>query len=184
MRRQKIAVLEAGAFALFALLCSCSSRPAVDEPVRTYQMGERVVLPPFTYAVYDKQWLPQLGTGAEARLPQNRFVVIRISATNGGGAESYVPNLTLEDDAGNACSEVSNGDSVPNWIGFLRSVKPVDTLQGNILFDCPPKHYRLKLVSEEGKSAYVDIPLSFEAEGPSVEIPTNDDKKGSLVHPK
>ncbi len=184
MRSQKIAILEAGVFALFALLCSCSGRSAVNESVRTYQMGERVVLPPFTYAVYDKQWLAQLGTGAEARLPQNRFVVIRISATNGGGAEAYVPNLTLEDDAGNACSEVSNGDSVPNWIGFLRSVKPVDTLQGSILFDCLPKHYRLKLVNEEGKSAYVDIPLAFEGEGPSVKIPTKDDKKGNLVHPK
>ncbi len=148
-------------------------------------MGERVVLPPFTYAVYEKQWVAQLGVGTEARLPQNRFLVIRISATNGGGAEAYVPNLSLEDDAGNACSEISNGDSVPNWIGVLRSVKPVDTLQGNVLFDCPPKHYRLKFATEEGKIAYVDIPLSFDGDAPSVEIPTKkDEKTGGLVHPK
>jgi len=146
-------------------------------------MGERVVVPPLTYAVFDNQWLPQLGSGADARLPQNRFLLIRISATNGGGAEGYVPNLAVEDDAGNSCAEISNGDSVPQWIGYLRSIKPADTLQGNLLFDCAPKHYRLKLVSEEGNPAYVDIPLAFDADGPNVGLPTKDSQPTNLAHP-
>jgi hypothetical protein len=183
MLRSKSIVLEAAVIASFALLCSCSSGSAEKEPVRTYQMGERAVVAPFTYAVYEKQWLAQLGTGPEARLPQNRFLLVRISATNGGGAEAYVPNLALEDDAGNTCSEANNGDAVPHWIGYLRSIKPADTLQGDILFDCAPKHYRLKLANEEGKYAYVDIPLSFESEGPSVEIPTKE-KSVSPTHSK
>jgi hypothetical protein len=147
-------------------------------------MGERVVLAPFTYAVYEKQWLAQLGTGTEARLPQSRFFLVRISATNGGTSEGYVPNLTLEDDAGNSCAELSNGDGVPHWTGYLRVVKPADTLQGNLVFDCVPKHYRLKLLNEEGRAAYVDIPLSFEGDAPTVDIPRRDDTTGSLKHPK
>jgi hypothetical protein len=148
-------------------------------------MGERVVVAPFTYAVYEKEWMKELGSGPDARLPQNRFLLIRISATNGGGADAYVPNLTLEDDAGNACGEAGNADAAPHWIGYLRSVKPTDTLQGNIVFDCAPKHYRLKLTSEEGKAAYVDIPLTFDADSPNVEIPTKrDEKTGGLAHPK
>jgi hypothetical protein len=127
--------------------------------------------------------LPQLGDGPDARLPQNRFLLVRISVTSSAGAETYVPNLTLEDDAGGTCSESSNGEEVPHWIGYLRSIKPADTLQGDVVFDCVPKHYRLKLVNEGGRGAYVDIPLSFETESPGVDVLPKDDKTGNLAHP-
>jgi hypothetical protein len=180
---RKTVLLGVALLSLLTLLSSCSGRGADNEPVRTYQMGERVVVAPLTYAVYEQQWLAQLGTGSDARLPQNRFLLIRLSATNGGGTEGYVPSLTLVDDGGNSCAEVSNGDSVPHWMGYLRPIKPADTLQGNILFDCIPKHYRLKVVNEDGGMAYVDIPLSFEAETPSIDIPTKDEKSSNLKHP-
>lgn len=167
------------------LLCSCSGHGNADVPAKTYQMGERVVLAPLTYAVFEKQWVPQLGVGADARLPQNRFLLVRISATNGGGSQGFVPNLSVEDDAGNSCAELSNGDGVTNWIGYLRPIKPADTLQGNILFDCAPKHYRLKLANEDNKTAYVDIPLSFDGDTvPTVALPAKDDKSNKLAHPK
>ena len=127
--------------------------------------------------------LPQLGSGVDARVPQNRFFLVRVSATNGGGSEAFIPNFTLEDDAGGSCAEVSNGDGVPHWMGYLRSIKPADTLQGNILFDCVPKHYRMKLTNEDGKAAYVDIPLSFDTDSPNVDIPTRDEKSSKLSHP-
>jgi hypothetical protein len=149
-------------------------------------MGERVELPPLTYAVFEKDWLPQLGEGSDARFPQNRFLLIRLSVTSGANAETFVPNLTLDDDAGGSCTENNNGEGVPHWIGYLRPIKPAEALQGDIVFDCAPKHYRLKLASAEGKAAYVDIPLSFESESPSLDLlpkPKNDGT-GSLAHPK
>ena len=168
-----------------ALCLSCCTRTeAVNEPIRTFQMGERVNLPPLNYAVFEKQWATQFGTGTEARLPSTRFFLVRISATNNGSAEAFVPNMTLEDDAGNSCAELQDGSGAPNWIGYLRSVKPADTIQGNVLFDCPPKHYRLKLSNEDGKSAYVDLPLSFDAPDSSVDILRKDDTGAKLSHPK
>ena len=182
---RKLFFLEAAVAASLAFLASCSGRTGANIPIRTYQMGERIELPPLVYAVFEKQWLTQLGDGPDVRYPQNRFLLIRISATNSGSAETFVPNLTVEDDAGNSCGESSNGEGVPRWIGFLRSIKPADTLQGNVVFDCAPKHYRLKLVNDQGATAYVEIPLSFDSESPGIDIlPKKDDKTVDLAHPK
>ena len=55
---------------------------------------------------------------------------------------------------------------------FLRSVKPAESAQGNVVFDAPPRHYKLKLMDETGeRSAYIDIPLSFGAETPEMPTP-------------
>ena len=68
---------------------------------------------------------------------------------------------------------MSNGDQVPSWIGFLRHIKPAETLQGNAVFDVPPKHYRLRVSDEnDQKSEQIDIPLSFGVENPSLPPPT------------
>jgi hypothetical protein len=187
MMPRKPFLLRAALAASLALLASCSGRNAVSTPLHTYQMGERVELAPLTYAVFEKNWLAQLGEGTEARLPQNRFLVIRLTVTSGAAGETYVPNLSLDDDAGNSCAESNNGDGVLHWIGYLRSIKPAETLQGSIVFDCAPKHYRLKLVSDTGKAAYVDIPLSFETETTGIDLlpkPKGNDSTGNLAHPK
>jgi hypothetical protein len=186
MMPRNLVFLQAAVAASLAILVSCSGRTAANAPLRTYQMGDRIDLAPLTYAVFEKQWGAQLGNGPEARLPQNRFLTIRISVTSGANAESYVPNLNLEDDAGGSCAESNNGDGVQHWIGYLRPIKPADTLQGNLLFDCAPKHYRLKVANAEGKAAYVDIPLSFEGEGTGLEaLPQpKTDSQDSLAHPR
>jgi hypothetical protein len=96
---------------------------------------------------------------------------------NSGGADLIVPNVTVEDDQGNSYSELQNGDGVPDWIGYLRQVKPAESVRGNLLFDAPPAHYRLRITDEnEEKSAYVDIPLSFGVEAPP-DMPVPDEKK-------
>lgn len=187
MKPRNLFLAKAAALASLALLASCSGGTATHAPIRTYQMGQRVDLTPLVYAVFEKQWLAQLGSGSNAILPRNRFLTIRLTVTSGAGGESYVPAMTLVDDAGATCDEITSGDAVdaiPRWIGSLRAIKPADTLEGNVLFDCAPKHYRLKLTSEEDKAAYVDIPLSFESESPGVEILPKDDKGGDLSHPK
>jgi hypothetical protein len=89
-----------------------------------------------------------------------------------------VPNLVLEDDNGKTYPELSSGEGVPQYIGYLRSVKPADSAQGNALFDAPPRHYKMKISDETGeKIAYIDIPLTFVSETPDVPEVGGKDKK-------
>ncbi len=159
--------------AVVASLAACSGcAPAVAPAPRIHQMGERVTAGSLVYNVFDNQWKAQLGEGTNARIPKDRFFLVRLSIVNGGSAEVMVPTLTLVDDSGQTYPELSNGDQVPNWIGFLRRVKPAETLQGNAVFDVPPKHYRLRISDEnDQKAEQVDIPLSFAAETPGIPPP-------------
>ena len=153
------------------LFTGCSS----DEktyPVRTYNMGERVDLGHIVYIVFETQWLTHIGEGPDERIPQNRFFLVRMQATNSLGTDIIVPNFTIEDDNGKVYHELDNGEGVPQWIGFLRSVKPADSAQGNAVFDAPPRHYKLKIQDENSdRAAYIDIPLSFGAETPEMPTP-------------
>jgi len=79
------------------LLAGCGES---SYPVRTYQMGEKVPLGHLIYTVFETQWLTQIGTGINARVPQNRFFLVRISAVNSSGQTLTVPNLYVEDDKG------------------------------------------------------------------------------------
>ena len=55
---------------------------------------------------------------------------------------------------------------------LLAQVKPAESAQGNLVFDAPPAHYKLRITDEnEENPAYVDIPLSFGAEVPPPEVP-------------
>ncbi len=141
-------------------------------PVRTYPMGDRVTLGHLVYTVFETQWLTQIGEGPSARVPQQRFFLVRMSITNSGAEEVLAPNLMLIDDSGQSHAELSNGEGVPKWIGYLRPIKPAESAQGDLLFDVPPKHYKLR-ISDEGEQilAMVDIPLSFGEETPEVPVP-------------
>jgi hypothetical protein len=140
-------------------------------------MGEKAAVGHIVYTVYESQWLPQFGDGPSARIPQHRFFLVRMAAVNSGSADLIVPNATIEDDKNNSYSELQNGDGVPDWLGYLRQVKPAESVRGNLLFDAPPAHYRLRITDEnEEKSAYVDIPLSFGVEAPP-DMPVPDEKK-------
>jgi hypothetical protein len=157
------------------ILGGCSSTPSTPPPT-TYLLGEKVQLGAISYTVFETQWLTHLGEGPTPRVPDNRFFLIRMAAVNGGSQDVSVPNLTIEDDKGKSYDELSNGEGVPQWAGYLRTVHPADTVQGNIVFDAPPAHYKLKLWDESHtRFAYVDIPLSFGNETP--EIPTPGEKK-------
>jgi hypothetical protein len=162
-------------FALGALsasaagLCSCSeSSGAVT---RTYDLGTKAQVGTLGYTVFERQWLNQLGEpgSTDDRVPQNRFLLLRISVLNSGGAEVSVPNLKLIDDKGKSYDEVTNEDHVSQAVGAIRELKPADTLQGNVLFDVPPQHYKVAVSDEDGKeTAYVDLPLSFDATTPDI----------------
>ena len=169
MRQLRCLLILAVAVAVL-LLTSCGESDTPG-PVRTYNMGERVTLGHIVYVVYETQWLTQLGEGVTAHVPKQRYFLVRMSAVNGTNKEIVVPNFSLEDDAGNSYPELS-GDAaqgVPQYIGYLRRVKPAESAQGHALFDAPPRHYKLKIMDENSeKAAYIDIPLSFTAESPDV----------------
>lgn len=165
--------------ALLACLAAGSACAPSVAPKAVHRMGERVTAGSLVYDVFETQWKPQLGEpqGAPAngaagpRIPKDRFFLIRLNVVNGGSSEVMVPTLTLLDDSGQTYTELSDGDQVPKWIGFLRRVKPAETLEGNVVFDVPPKHYRLQVSDETSQKTFdIDIPLSFTSESP--EIPT------------
>jgi hypothetical protein len=132
-------------------------------------MGEPATVGRIVYKVFETQWLTHIGQGADARVPQNRFFLVRLIATNGAGSEVIVPNFSIEDDSGGHYPELSAGEGVPQYIGYLRSLKSGESVQGNAVFDAPPRHYKLKIADDTGeRTAYIDIPLSFVSETPDV----------------
>jgi hypothetical protein len=65
---------------------------------------------------------------------------------------------------------LENGEGVSNWLGILRTVRPAETLQGQILFDVPLTSYRLRVPDGAGpgeeKYAWISIPLRMDVDGP------------------
>ena len=148
---------------LMVLLAGCQQQTRTN---LNYEMGERVELGPFTYTVVENSWRGDLGEGFQVRNAKNRFLVLNISVTNGGGSEASVPMLALEGSSGQLFQELSDGSGLTNWLGILRSVKPAETLQGRIVFDVPLGAYRLRLPDggETGyeKYSWVTIPLNMD----------------------
>src|SRR5689334_212015 len=96
-----------------------------------YQMGEKVPLGSLTYNIIETTWLTQLGNGFRVRTPQQRFLLISLSVSNGGGSDLSVPPLSLENYEGQSFLE-ERGEDVENWIGLLRTISPAQTLEGKI----------------------------------------------------
>jgi hypothetical protein len=162
--------LAASLFLAIALTTGCSSDNSF--PLRTYPMGEKVQLGHLSYTVFETQWMTHLGEGVNDRVPQNRFFLIRLSVVNSGSSDAIVPTLTITDDQGRSYPEISNGEGVPQWVGYLRQPKPAESVQGNAVFDAPPGHYKLRIMDEtETKPADVDIPFSFGSETPEMAVP-------------
>jgi hypothetical protein len=128
-------------------------------------MGERVEVGSLIYTVMDTEWHTQLGEGPDARLPQHRFMTVRLSVTNSGVSDSAVPAMSLVDAQGQAYPELTDGHGVAEWLGLLRTVKPAQTERGRVLFDVPTGAYRLRVANdadpEEQKAAHIDLPLQL-----------------------
>jgi hypothetical protein len=152
------------------VLNACGNRSS--EPVPIYPLGDKVEVGHIIYRAFETQWLTQIPQDPTPRIPQGRFFLVRLSAVNSGSGDLVVPNVSIEDDHGKTYEELSNGEGVPQWIGFLRQVHPADSVQGNVVFDAPPAHYRMRVVDESGeKAALIDIPLNFGAETPVIPLP-------------
>jgi hypothetical protein len=171
MRPNRSVLIATAVFDLL-LVAGCSSGP---DKSRTFAMGERVELGHIIYTVFETEWMTQIGSGLDAKVPQNRFFLVRLSAANSGSADVLVPNMSVVDDNGNAYPELPNGEGVPHWLGILRQAKPAEAAQGNVVFDAPPRHYKLRLTDDnEQKTAFVDLPLTFSAETPELPMPNTE----------
>jgi len=155
--------------ALVLALASCRKDPGSS--TRIWRMGEQVQVGPLIYSVIEAEWHGHLAAGGKERLPQNRFLIVRVSVTNSGGREVGVPGMVLETPQGESYYEDPDGEGVPDWLPGLRRLAPAETREGRILFDAPQKSYRLR-VQEEGMpeqpeeklaSALIDIPLDLRA---------------------
>ena len=128
--RLKVRLVAALALLSAWLLAGCSRENSsrID-----YEMGERTPIGPLTYTVIESSWHTQLGDVLKLRIPQQRFLLIRIAVTNGGGSEVSIPLLQLENYNGQSYRELEDGESISNWLGVLRTVRPAETLQGQRL---------------------------------------------------
>src|ERR1035441_10489828 len=87
------------AVAAASLLSSCGDSGEKPFTVRTYNLGERITLGHIVYVVFETQWLTHIGEGTDARIPQHRFFLVRLSALNSLSTEIVVPNFSIEDDS-------------------------------------------------------------------------------------
>ena len=147
--------------ALALVATGCSSGAKKESQI--FPAGEKVTVGPLVYSVIDSQVLTQLGDDpTTARTPQNRFYVMTISVSNSGSEDASIPGLTLVDDTGKEYPEAADGANVPNWLGVVRKAGGAQTEQGNVLFDAPAQHYRLRLTDEtDSKELSIDVPLTY-----------------------
>jgi len=145
-------------------LTGCSK---VAQTQASYRMGEAMRVGPFVYNVLESQWKTELGDMFQMRVPQNRFLLLRLTVTNSGGGEMVMPLLNLEDSQGNTFPELQDGQGITGWMGLLRSVPAAQTEEGWIAFDVPTNAYTLRLSdggeADAEKTLLVDIPLSMDS---------------------
>jgi len=142
------------------LLAGCSSAPKKE--ARVYAAGEKATVGPLIYSIVDTQFAPVLGEDVNnQRTPQNRFVIVQISVSNSSTSDANIPLMTLIDDSGKQFPELADGTGVPRWLGVVRKVSSAQTEAGNVVFDAPAEHYRLRLTEELDDEVSVDIPLSY-----------------------
>lgn len=145
---------------LFVTLAGCEGAPTKQS--RVFPAGEKATAGPLTYAILDAQVARQLGSAADARSPENRFYLLRISASNTSKDIQAIPPLALIDDSGKIYSELVDGSGVPDWLGVLRKIPGNGTLLGNVLFDAPVQHYKLRLTDpDDNDEISFDLPESL-----------------------
>ena len=147
-------------------LADCTKKQTSEQI--NYQMGERTIAGPMIYNVVQTAWRTQLGDLFKVRVPEHRYLMLTLAATNSGGKRLAIPFFTLEGPNREEYHELENGDGVENWFGLLRDIGPAETKQGNIVFDAPLSSFRLRLTDggEPGseKFVWVEIPLRMDTD--------------------
>ena len=131
-------------------------------------MGEKARIGQLTYNVIDTTWKSQLGDSFKTRIPERRFLEVRISVTNEGSKEISLPLTTLEGASGEQFKELENGEGVDGWFGLFRTIAPGKTETGVLLFDVALTSYKLRLpdggATGEEKYGTVVLPLRMDVD--------------------
>ncbi|MGH9629823.1 MAG: DUF4352 domain-containing protein [Bryobacteraceae bacterium] len=145
------------------LFSGCGDSSMEASHIGTFAMGERVQIGPLTYVVNETDWRHQMGQGAAASTPDNRFLFVNLSISNKGSQPVSLPLTVLHDAKGETHTELTeNLTDVSEWLGLFRTVEPGATAQGYVIFDVPMGAYKLQ-VSDGGdigaeKTALIEIP--------------------------
>lgn len=148
------------------LLTGCKKQSDLSV-LGTFRMGEKVQVGPLTYTVLEAQWKPSLNESGSGRPPKNRYLFVKVTATNSGAKAETLPTFQLIGDNSEPRQEVTEGvQDVPNWFGVLRRVQPAQTEQGYAVFDAPIAAYKL-VISDGGevgaeKFAHVELPVQLD----------------------
>lgn len=164
-------ILLCSIFALSALTSCKKGGETGAEPV--VQMGTTVALGGLKYTVFQSEWRENLEAQQQTRTPKHRFLLLHVAVENTSGEELGIPMFHLTNDQGETFNEESDGNGVPDWLGFLRVAKGGTTERGTVLFDVPQTTYRLRVSSggddpENEKTAQIVIPLRVDVEQPGV----------------
>jgi hypothetical protein len=147
------------------VLTGCSNTAAVDpnkSEVRTVPAGEKAAVGHLTYAIVDSQIVPQLGDISSPRVPKERFILLQIAVTNSSNVDNPIPAVELVGDDGQSYTELSDGSGVTNWLGVVRHVEAGQTERGEIAFDAPAAHYKVRFTDESmNNEIMADLPLSY-----------------------
>jgi hypothetical protein len=156
-----IAFFPLALFSFSGGLSGCGS--SQKDKATIYSAGDKATVGSLVYNLVDAERSQQLGDdGAAARTAKDRFYVLKISVSNSGADESPIPAMTLIDDSGESYNELVDGTGVSNWLGVVRKVGGAQTETGDVVFDAPLKHFRLRINdSLDEKEISIDIPLSF-----------------------
>jgi hypothetical protein len=152
-----------------AFLAGCGSQVDTPKPPaskRAFPLGSAVVVGPLTYSALEVEWRDSLDGQFGQRLPKNRWMLVRMTVTNGGGADQTCPLLTVVDSKGETYLEDDKGEGVRQWLGLIRILKPAETLEGSILFDVPPGAYTLRVTTggdpEREVTSNIEIPFRLD----------------------
>jgi hypothetical protein len=156
--------------------CSGSGTSAKSDEVRVVPAGEKAIVGHLTYNVVDSQIMAQLGDEAQPRVPRERFLLVQVAVTNNSNVDNPIPAIELISDSDKTYDEQTDGTGVTNWLGIIRHVGAGQTERGEVLFDAPAAHYKLKFSDESADNeVLVDLPLSYMHERmDDVTIPTAD----------
>lgn len=159
--------------ALLATLVFTACSGSSSSHVVRGEMGQKLKVEDISYTVLGADWVEALGEGATARIPNHRFLLVRIAATNESGGPAEMGSLKLIASNGAEYGEVANGGGVNEWLGMSRELDAKGTKQGVVLFDAPKAVYELQVADafydeESGSAALIQIPVRPEGAQPAI----------------
>ena len=170
----RLEVLKSTNIAMFAAACTlvlagCQRSAA---PERVGAMGAPLAVGQLTYTAVETEWRDSIESSTGPRIPKNRFLLVNVTVLNASAEQKAAPLLQIVDAKGDVHPEISEGDGVPDWMGYLRLLQPRESRSGRLLFDVPQGACKLRVSSggdpETEQTALIEIPLQFNSEVPRV----------------